>query len=118
MLFVEPKIGKHERARAKPDAELKSLFEIFKPSRLSEEIIENIWLASAKDFELSLSRLFEFTEENDHQKKQEALKVARAAEQAKKSTVHSKKILSPTEVSKTRKKKIEEEKGKTRKKKG
>ena len=68
MLLVEPKVGKREKARAKLDSELQSLFDIFEPSNLTQDIIENVWLASAKDFELSLSRLFDLTTEEEEGK--------------------------------------------------
>jgi hypothetical protein len=113
MLFVEPKVGKREKARARLDSELQSLLEIFKPSKLSRDIIENVWLASAKDFELSLSRLFGFTEENDQLKKQEVLAVAQAAEKAEKAAAALEKTRAAEGATKAKKKsKKKKKKGK------
>ena len=63
MNFVEPKRGKKEKSKAKLHGQLRRLKEIFLPSNFEPDVIENVWLASAKDFELSLKRISDLADD-------------------------------------------------------
>ena len=56
-MLVEPERNQTEKSEVNLEHQLERLNDIFLPSNLGKKEIENVWLRSAKDFDLALKRL-------------------------------------------------------------